>query len=263
MSVKYPGAGAVGGPNAIVAPSMILKRISRHNSLANAAVQAGIDGINGFSAIGTLTAAAVASTNLATRLRRTGWPSGAVAGNLGGWRCGQGLVFCGSGTPLDGTGFLYVERFVEADPATVAGRRAFAGLRNTLTAPTNVEPNTLVNSIGVAQLSTDATQWYLVYGGSSAQSAIALGTALGAPAGNSTTAWELQIYAPNGEANTYYVTLKNLSTGAVSVTTKLTGDATQVPQSSTLLGPMHWLCNNATAAVVGSDLVTIYLETDY
>ena len=128
-------------------------------------------------------------------------------------------------------------------------------------APTNVEPSALTNAIGIGQLSTDATQWYWIKGGSSAQTATAIGTGIGAPAGNSTTAWELAIFCPNSTANTYYLQLTNISTG-VTATTTMTGTSTQVPQSSSLLAWRHWVTNNATAAAVGVDLCSIYIETD-
>ena len=157
---------------------------------------------------------------------------------------------------------MMIERWVESDPAGVSGRREFIGMSSSTSAPSNVEPNTLTNTIGVGQLSTDATQYYWIQGGNSAQTAVAIGTSLGAPAGNSTTAWELAIFAPASVANTFYLQLTNLSTGATASTT-MSGSATVVPQSSTLLAWRHWATNNATAAAVGMDLCSLYFETDF
>lgn len=121
---------------------------------------------------------------------------------------------------------------------------------------------TLTQCVGIAQLSTDSTQWYLVYGGSAAQTAIALGTSLGAPDARSTIAWELAIYAPPLTANTFTVQVTNLTTKAQVVQT-ISGTSTQVPQSSTLLAPKLWKTNNATALAVAFDLASLYIETDY
>ena len=103
--------------------------------------------------------------------------------------------------------------------------------------------------------------WYGA-GGSANGISVALGTGIGAPAGNSTTAWELAIYAPANTANTFYLQLTNLSTGTTATQT-MTGASAVIPQSTTLLGLRYDLTNNATALAVGMDLVSIYVETDF
>jgi peptidoglycan/xylan/chitin deacetylase (PgdA/CDA1 family) len=225
----------------------------------NATTAPGVLGFAAVSAIGTATTRTVAVTSKATRLRRIGYPSAATAGSLGGARTTLTQHSAGSGSD-DGSGVFFVERWVESDPATVAGRRSFTGFASSTSAPTNVEPDTLTNVIGVGQISTDATQWYWLQGGSAAQAKVACGTALGAPGGNSATAWELVIFAPPLTANTFYLQLTNLTTGAF-VTRTMAGAATVVPQSSTLLAWQHWVCNNATALAVGMDLASLYYET--
>ena len=241
-------------------PFLARNKIGYWNPPGNSTNTPGIFGITAPSASGTATGRNVATTNLATRMRRIGYPSTTTAGNIGGLRINVAQFTCGSGTS-DGSGFMLIERWVESDPAVVAGRRAFAGVSSSTATPTNVEPSTLTNSIGIGQLSTDATQWYWIHGGSAAQTAVAIGTGIGAPAGNSTTAWELAIYCPTSVANTYYLQLTNLSTG-VTASTTFTGAATAVPQFATLLAWRHWVTNNATALAVGMDLCSLYIETD-
>lgn len=226
----------------------------------NATTAPGVFGITALTANGTATARTVATTSLATRMRRLGYPSSATAGTFAGARLAVAQFSCGSGSP-DGSGFMLIERWVESDPAAVSGRRAFHGMTATTGAFTNVEVSTLLNLVGVCQLSTDATQWYWIGAGSATQTPIAIGTSLGAPGGNSTTAWELAIFAPNGNANTYHLQLTNITTGAVATRT-MTGAATVIPQSTTLLSWNAWATNNATAAAVGIDLCSLYIETD-
>lgn len=242
-------------------PLLARNKIGYWNPAGNATTVPGVFGITAFTASGTATARNVATTSLATRMRRIGYPSAAGAGSFAGAYINVLQFSCGSGSTNDGTGFFLVERWVESDPATVAGRRAFSGLTSSTTAPTNVQPSTLTNAIGVGQLSTDATQWYWIQGGSTAQTAVAIGASVGAPGGNSTTAWELAIYCPSTVANTYYLQLTNITTGAVANTT-MTGTAVQVPQSSTLLAWRHWATNNTTALSVGIDICSLYIETD-
>lgn len=248
------------GLDSTLQPFLARNKIGYWNPAGNATTVPGVFGITAPTASGTATARNVTTTNLAQRMRRIGYPSGAGAGSFAGLRINVAQFTCGSGSN-DGSGFYLIERWVESDPATVAGRRAFAGMSSATGAPTNVSPDTLTNSIGVGQLSTDATQWYWIQGGSAAQTAVAVGASVGAPAGNSTTAWELAIFCPALVANTFYLQLTNLSTGATATRT-MSGTATQVPQSTTLLAWRHWATNNATALAVGMDLCSLYIETD-
>jgi hypothetical protein len=227
---------------------------------ANTTTVPGVFGLPALTANGTATARALATTSLATRMRRIGYPSTAVAGTFAGARLATLMVSAGSGSN-DGSGFTMIERWVESDPAAVTGRRAFHGMTVTTAAFANAEVNGLLNQIGICQLSTDATQWYWTGAGTSAQTATAIGTTIGAPGGNSATAWELAVYAPNGVANTFYLQLTNITTGVVATKT-FTGSATTVPVSTVLLSWNAWATNNATALLVGIDLCSLYLETD-
>lgn len=241
-------------------PILARNKVGYWNPSGNATTVPGVFGITALTANGTATARNVATTSLATRMRRIGYPSSTTAGTFAGARLGVAQFSCGSGSP-DGSGFMLIERWVESDPAAVSGRRAFHGMTATTAAFTNVEVSTLLNNVGICQLSTDATQWYWQGAGSVAQTPVAVGTSVGAPGGNSTTAWELAIFAPNGVANTYYLQLTNITTGAVASRT-MTGAAAALPQSTTLLSWNAWATNNATAAAVGIDLCSLYIETD-
>lgn len=245
-----------------VQPNMARNKVGLWLPPGNAATVPGVFGITALTAQGTATSRTVAATRLATRMRRLGYPtSAATAGLFIGARMPVAQFSAGSGSQ-DGSGFFMVERWVEADPAPVSGRRVFTGMTASTAALTNVEYNTLLNVVGVIQLSTDATQWYSYAAGSAAQTAVALGTGLGAPGGNSTTAWELAIFAPSMVANTFYCQLTNLTTN-VAVEWTVNGAATVCPQSSTLLAWNHGGTNNATALATGMDLCSLYFETDY
>lgn len=241
-------------------PLLARNKIGYWNPPGNATTAPGVFGITALTANGTATSRTVAITTLATRMRRIGYPSSATAGTFAGVRLAAAQFTCGSGTN-DGSGFMLIERWVESDPAVVAGRRAFHGMTNLTTAMTNVEISTLTYKVGICQLSTDATQWYWYNSGSLVGTPVAVGTAIGAPGGSSIRAWELAIFAPMGIANTYYLELTNVTTG-VKATTTMTGAATVVPQSTTLLAWNAWATNNTTALAVGIDLCSLYIETD-
>lgn len=241
-------------------PLMARNKVGYWNPPGNATTVPGVFGFTAPTTVGTATSRVVAITNGATRMRRIGYVSTAIAGALSEARVAVSQFSCGSGNN-DGSGFFYITRFVPSNAATVAGERFFIGLRNLVTAAINVEPDTLVNTIGVAQLSTDATQFYLVCAGSTAQTAIPCGTGLGDPSSLSTQAFELAIFSPNSLINTFYVQVTNIFTG-VTFTQTFSGNSVVVPASTVLLAHRAWKTNNATALAVGFDVCSIYVETD-
>ena len=250
------------GLDAILQPHIGRSRTVRWQPIGNATTVPIVEGILAPTAVGTATARNVATTNVLTRMKRLGYVSAATAGSLCSqyFLAGAQQYTLGNGSGLGGFHMIY--RIGVTDAAAVAGARMFCGMRTVVTAPTNVEPSTgQTNSFGFAQLSTDNTQWYFTYGGSAAQTAVALGTAIGAPT-LTNTAWDLAIYAPPNSSNIVYYQLTNLGSGT-SVSGSVTGVAgTALPANTTFLAPVLWRCNNATALAVGLDISSIYIETD-
>lgn len=258
---KLPAYIGPSGLDSALQPLLARNKIGYWCPPGNATTVPGVLGITAVTAYGTATARTVATTNMATRMRRIGYPSSTTAGTFAGGRVAALQWTCGSGSN-NGSGFFIVMRWVDSDPASVSGKRAFIGMASVSTALTNVEPNTLTNVVGIAQSSTDATQWQWYAAGSSVGSYTGIGTTIGAPgASNSARAWELAIFCPQSTANTYYLQLTNITSG-VTATTSFTGAATAVPQSTTLLCPHLFATNNATAAAVGIDICSLYVETD-
>lgn len=248
------------GLSTALQPFLARNKVGYWDPSGNSATVPGIFGILAPTTVGTATARTVAVTSLSTRMRRLGYVSAATAGSLAGGYTTAAQFTCGSGS-ADGSGFFYVVRWIPSDAATVSGERNFVGLSSSVAAPTNVDPSTLTNTIGVGQQATDATQLYLFTGGSSAQTPVALGATNFPGATLSTVAYELAIFAPNSVANTYYYQVTNISTGALTTGT-LSGGAIVIPQNATLLAHRAWTCNNATALACGIDVCSIYIETD-
>lgn len=266
--VANRGMLAVAGPNGVEATMQpYLSRTGVHiwiptpNSVTPPVLATGAIAL---TAVGTATARTIAATSLAARIARLGYPSASTSGSLGGIRHATNFYTGGSGTRGDGSGFYFTTRWVDSDPASVTGKRAFVGMSSLTAAPTNVEVSTLTSSIGIMKLSTDDTQWYWYGAGSSANFVnTAIGTGIGSPTGgNQTVAWELIIWAPSDQLRTYYLQLKNLTTGVIATTT-IAGTAVQVPNSSILMNYRNWCCNNATAAVTGIDQGIFSIETDF
>ena len=135
----------------------------------------------------------------------------------------------------------------------------FIGVRNSTGAPTNVEPNTLTQCVGVAQLST-SNNLHIVYGGSAAQTAIDLGANF--PANTlSADLYEIALFSSPMSGDVHWQVTR-LNTGHTASGTITNSGATVLPQSTTLLGIVAWRTNNATALAVGLDIVSHYVETD-
>lgn len=197
--------------------------------------------------LGTQTGRTVAPTNVLTAQRRMGYVSAATANSLVGVRLGTPTHH-----PFNGLckGFTFTIRAGVSDVAGVSGARCFIGIANNMSAPTNVEPTTLINAIGIAQLSTDASQWYLICAGGTAQGATPLGVGLGAPTATNTV---MKVVISSTALDTYTYTVTNEATG-VSVSGSRN---VNTPSSTTLMGCTIWRTNNAAAAAVGLDFISI------
>ena len=210
------------------------------------------------TASGTATARNVATTNMFTRMRRLGYVSSATAGNLAGPRVAAAQVTVGGVTA---GGFFKVIRFGISDAATVSGARMFVGMSSSTSAPTNVEPSTLTNAIGVGHGAAD-TNLKIFRGGSSAQTPIDLGANFPTNTLN-TDVYELALFAPSDSSDVYYEVTR-LNTGHVATGLLSNSGGVALPANTTLLTYCQaWRSNNATALAVGLDIMSDYIETDY
>lgn len=261
-----PAVMGPAGMDYTLQPALFRQKIGIWSPPGNSANLPGIFGVGSWSAVGTATARNVATTNLLTRMRRLAYVSTAVAGNIASVRTGQAQFTTGNGAGLGG--FYSSRRFARSDAAAVAGARFFCGFTSNVAAPTNVEPSTLTNCVGIAQLSTDSTQLYLVRGGSAAQTAIALGTGFppfnGTPGVTTGVPYDFQVWCPPNSNGVINWQLDRLDTGtSTGGTITPTTLGVQTPANTTLLNAVTWSCNNTTALATAFDLIHFYIETDY
>lgn len=261
----FPAFVGVSGLDVPVQPSLWRQGIGVWAPPGSNSVLPAVFGMIAPIAVGTITARAVATNNLLTRIKRVAYVSVATAAGLVSHYHAAANITAGNGAGLGG--FFKSIRFAITDAAAVTGARAFFGVSFNTAAPTNVAPQTLLNQVGIAQLDTDATQLYLVYGGSAAQTAIPLGTNFppmqGVGAANG-VAYDLSIFSPPNLDGVFHVSLARLGTAFVYETTLTpTTVGVQTPASTTLLAYRTWRTNNATALAVAVDYIKIYQETDY
>ena len=243
-------------------PLLATSRFGMMNPIGGTNTPTYIGSYSALTALGTATARAVTTASFLTRLRRLGYVSAATAGSFAGVRTSVGQITTGG--PGPGTGFFKVIRFGISDATLVSGSRMFVGLSTSVSAPTNVNPDTLKNCIGVGHqdLNIGSTNLQLYYGGTYSQSPIELQGDFIVSSSNATV-YELALWAPQDR---YIVgwQVTNLNSGYSQSGVIPCDDPGMLPPSTSLLcHTLAWRNNNTTASAVGLDIISDYIETDY
>jgi len=208
-------------------------------------------GLQNATAIGTAGTRDVAATNILTSLRRAFNTSAATAGSSGGWR----LTFAQFFRSTTAWGGFFLAGRIGEDNA-VADSRAFIGMHTLTTAIGNVNPSTLLNTIGVGFDSGQST-WHVIHNdGSGVATTIDLGS--GFPCNTNDEAYDVVIFAPPGQS-TVWVQVIRLS-DETSVTTEITTD---LPALNMLLAIHAWVNNGPTAEQKALTLSTLYIDSYY
>lgn len=246
----YLGAGGSSDPLACVTPHCAIWQPPGNSNSVGSVIGMAVPSVTG-----TATARNVATTRLFTRLQRLGIVSASTAGSMANARNAAAQLTLGvSGTP-DLGGFDALYAFGCSDAATVAGARQFVGMSSSVGVPTNVEPSTLINVIGIGHGAAD-TNLKIYYGGGVAQTPIDLGANF--PANTlSVDAYVFRLTCEVGVNNAVSYTVTRLNTGHVaSGTLTAATPGTQLPSNTTLLSSIQaWRTNNTTALAVGLDII--------
>lgn len=184
---------------------------------------------------------------------RISYTTSATAGDIASMR-NNGLYFYrGNAAGLGG----WIWRQKAGIKLSVTGLRAYMGFRGSGSAPTGVDPSTLVNICGFGKDDDDVNWQFMVNDASGAATKVDLGASF--PANTAETDWyTFTTYCPPNASIIYYH-VKNETTGVEtsgSVTTNL-------PVSTTFLAWQNWVSNGATAASAAMDFGTLYIETPY
>lgn len=210
------------------------------------------------TATGTATAANVATTNRHTRMKRIDYlVTTAATSAVAGWRVPAAQHTIGASTAGDG-GFHYITRWGPATGVATATNRAFVGLANSTAAPTDVEPSTITNIVGMGWDAADANI-QIMHRGTGAVTKIDLGASFPVPTADRAHVYDLVLFSPPGTTQVVHYEVTDLVTGAVATGTITTG----LPSVSTLLAPRGWMSVGGTSSVIGIALMSQYIETDY
>ncbi len=203
------------------------------------------------SATGTATAHNVATTNIYTQMRKLEYLVTVAATNaVAGFRKNALQEW-------NQKGYHFICQWGPATGVSTATARAFVGMRGSVSAPTDVNPSTLVDIIGMGWDDADTNIQVMHNDASGTATKIDLGSNFPVPTSDRAEVYEIALFAvPNGDVH-YEVT--RLSTG-----NKATGTiSTNKPSQTQLMTVLGYTSVGGTSSVTGIGFVHYYLETDY
>jgi hypothetical protein len=151
-----------------------------------------------------------------------------------------------------GQGLLYVRTLVRnATGGATATTRGFFGLRGSSAAPTDVNPSTLTNIVGLGWDSGDTNLSIIFNDASGTASKYNLGSQLPRPTADRSQAWDFTILSDGG-GNVYWavISLANGATASGTLTTDL-------PAANTLITFSFYISVGGTSSVIGVGLAML------
>jgi len=174
-------------------------------------------GSTGVSVTGNATAYAIATTNKFTRNK---WIEAAVTTPattaIGGYRINSTT---NSGVFLLRDAMYFKTRAAPMRGCTTASHRFFTGLRAVSTAPTDVEPSSQVNIIGIGYDSADTQVQIMHNDGSGSATKVPLGVNFPKPNANDTFGYVLELLTLTDGASSVIYRVTALNNGAVATGT--------------------------------------------
>lgn len=201
--------------------------------------------------VGTATAATVATTNVHTMTQRVEYAvTVAATSAVAGFREGANKFARGHANG----GFHLVSRFGPSrGTASNATRRMFVGFTSSVANPTDVNPSTINDCLGVGADAAD-TNWQIMHR-TGAGSVVKVDTGIAKSAADNTEMYELEMLnAPGGSTVDFKFT--RLATG-VSFEHTATAD---LPSATTLLSARGWASVGGTNSVIGMSLGSLYIR---
>lgn len=202
---------------------------------------------------GTVTAYSVANTNRFTSTPAVEFLVTAAATTaVAGFR--YNALFFARGTISGNGGFHLRCRWKTATGQTIGTHRAFVGVRGNAAAPTDVNPSTLTQIVGMGWDSGDANIQIMHNDGVGAATKINLGASFPRPTADRANVYVLELISPRG-ANEIYYRVLDVLTGSVAEGT-LTSD---LPAASQLLTFLGYASVGGTSSVIGIGLAEVQI----
>lgn len=217
--------------------------------------------------VGTLTAATPAVTDLHRMQPRLDLlVTVAAATAIAGWRPnGAASRFLRVGRDANAPGgFLVRQMWGPATGVSVATHRGFCGLADWSAAPTDVEPSSRTNVIGMGWDAADTNIQIMHNDASGTCTKIDLGAGFPVPTVDREQVYELQLYSPNNLTRSVNYTVIRYSRTNKTIAAIATGTiTTKLPAVTQLLGCVGAMSVGGTSSVVGVALMGILTAREY
>lgn len=253
-----PGVKGPSGQATVLQPHIGRNSISYAQPILGGATPSAVGIV--LTATGTAAVASWASTSLHTKLPRSNYQVTVAATTaVAGWRYASVRFTIGNNNSTDGAGgFHYVCMWGPSTGVSTTTNRAFVGMANTTGAPTDVEPSSITNIVGMGWDAAD-TNIQIMHRGTGAVTKIDLGASFPVPTANNTEVYELSMFSPaNTTTQTVGYRVQNMATGDIAEGTI----TTNLPTTTTALAPRGWMSVGGTSSVIGIALMKLYVETD-
>lgn len=215
-------------------------------------------GATALTTAGTVTAKSTAVTNIYTAIQSTEWlVTTAATTAVASFRHATAQYRVGTNNVSLPGGFYFSCRWGPATGVATTTHRAFCGMGSSA-APTDVQPSTLTNSVGMGWDSAD-TNIQIMHGSTGASTKIDLGASFPVPTADRTKMYELVLFSPMSTTQSVGYRVTDLGTGA-QVSGLIT---TNMPSNTTYLAPRAYCSVGGTSSVVGIALSSLYIETDF
>lgn len=205
---------------------------------------------------GTATAENVANTSVWNSLRARSWRITAAATTAIAYLRANALQWTLGGNAAGRGGFFMSWIWGPATGVATATNRALVGMRASVGNPTDVEPSTLLNIVGMGWDAADTNVQMMHNDGSGTATKIDLGASFPVPTVDLTQVYELYLFSPPGTTQSVGYEVRNVNTGAVATGTI----TTNIPSTTTLLAPVGSLSVGGTSSVVGIMTSVLYIS---
>jgi hypothetical protein len=254
MMLRFCGPS---GLSTIAQPHMARNKLSVWSPAGNSTTIVAL-GAAALTATGTATAANVATTNRHTWMKRLEYlVTTAATTAVAGFRSTVNQF--GRGASDGDGGFHFICQWGPATGVATASNRAFVGMSANTNAPTDVQPSTLVDMIGMGWDSADENIQF--FHNSSTGTATKVDTGIPVPTEVRTKVYELVMFCPPNSSSVSWEIrdLDEVPSGPAASGTV----STNLPSSTTLLSPRGYMSAGGTSSVIGIALMNLYIETDY
>ena len=154
------------------------------------------------------------------------------------------------------TGLTFFCEWAPATGVSTATNRAFCGLHNSTSAPTDVQPSGLTDLFGIGWDDADANVQFMHNDNADTCTKVDLGSNFVVPTTDRTQVYQLRMYSLPGSGIVNY-TLIDVNTGNTASGTI----STNLPALTTMIGPRVWMSVGGTSSVIGIAFYDMWLKS--